>query len=415
MVNLYSLHLTKRFILVTITFAMKNDNLKAEYQKVLNQLQRAKYELFIFYEISNFMRATLKLEHILYIILTSVTAKEGLGFDRAFLFLVNEDSKALVGKMAIGPRSGEEPDKIWKQIKLERKDLSALVESYKELSKKISQDLTNLVKKVTIPLEEDEGIPALTALEQMPHKVVISESHHKVNNQILELLQPHDFVAVPLQAKDKTLGVIMADNIVTRKPITQDDVKILTLFANQAGLAIENSKFYEHTKRKAETDSLTGLYNHGRFQKKLSDEFQRAKRYKANLSLLFLDIDYFKSYNDSFGHVAGDDLLRRLSGILLKNARKLDIVARYGGEEFAIILPQTKKEQALKLAQRIRKAVEKYNFENQEQLPNGKVTVSIGVVSYSNQIQSKEDLIKKVDLALYKAKSEGRNKVVLLD
>lgn len=394
--------------------AMQNEDLQSQLKKTTKQLQRAKYELFIFYEISNAMRTTLKLEHILYIILTSITAKGGLGFDRAFLFLITEDKKTLDGEMAIGHQNSKEADQIWQKIiKLEKEDLSDLVKLYKKLNNRINRGLTDLVRKISIELIEDEGIPALTALENMPHKVKINESRSKVNKEVLEILKLDDFVAIPLTSGKKTEGVILVDNAITHKPITQEDVKILTLFANQAGLAIENSKHYEYTKKLSVTDSLTGLYNHGRFQKLLSDEFGRAKRYKGNLSLLFMDIDHFKKYNDLSGHLAGDKVLRDLANILKKNARQLDIAARYGGEEFAIILPSTKKHAALKLAERIRKAVEKYNFENQERLKSHNLTISAGVSFYQDEMQLKEELIQKADQALYKAKSEGRNKVKL--
>jgi len=393
---------------------MRDEILQNELDKTLRQLQRARQELFIFYEISNAMRTTLKLEHILYIILTSVTAKGGLGFDRAFLFLINEEKNTLEGKMAVGPQSKKEVDQIWQRIiKMEKEDISELVKLYKKLNQGKRKGLTELVKKIIIPLEENQGIPALTALEKMPHKINIKESRSKINNQILELLKPDILIAVPLISWGKSEGIILADNAVTHRPISQEDIKILTLFAHQAGLAIENSKYYEYTKRRAEVDSLTGLYNHGHFQKLLTDEFEKARRYKSNLSLLLIDIDYFKSYNDNLGHPAGDEVLVKLAHILNDNARALDIVARYGGEEFAIILPHTKKEQALKLAERIRKVVEKYNFKNENKIPSGNLTISIGISAFNKEMKSKEELILKADNALYEAKHKGRNKVVV--
>jgi diguanylate cyclase (GGDEF)-like protein len=383
-----------------------------KYKNTLKQLKRARHELFLFYEISNAMRASLKLEHILYAILTSVTAKEGLGFDRAFLFLVSPDKKSLLGTMAIGPKSGQKPDKIWKQIKQEKKDLSDLVLSYEQFSSDLNRGLTSLVKKISIPLKEDAGIPALTALENMPHQVLLPKSAKKVNKDFLEMLQLSDFISLPLRGRNDVHGVLIADNPITKKQINQDDIRILSLFANQAGLAIDNSKHYEDTRKLTELDSLTYLYNHGKFQHLLTNEVKKSLRYKSNLSILLIDIDYFKQFNDTHGHQAGDEVLRQISNLLKANARAADMVARYGGEEFGIICVRTKKEDALKLAERIRKAVETHKFNLAEPKENYKLTVTIGVASLPSNIHDKNELIKAADNALYLGKEKGRNRVV---
>jgi diguanylate cyclase (GGDEF)-like protein len=383
--------------------------------KILNELQRARHELFLFSEITNAMRASLKLEHILYAILTSVTAKDGLGFERAFLFLVDNHKRKLVGKMAIGPISGQKPDKIWNQIKQEKKDLNDLVASYEELSQDLYRGLSRLVRKISIPLKEDAGIPALTALENMPHNIKISKSSQVVNKEVLNLLDLHDFVALPLRGKDSVHGVLIADNSISKKEISKDDVRILSLFANQAGLAIDNSKHYEDTKKLTQLDSLTFLYNHGTFQRSLKNEFIRALRYKSNLSIILIDIDYFKKFNDKYGHQAGDEVLRQISDILRKTSRQSDLVSRYGGEEFAIICVKTKKSDALKLAERIRAAVEKHKFSLDDNQVDYKMTVTIGVASYNPSIKDKNELIKKADKALYKGKEKGRNCLISAD
>ena len=382
-----------------------------KYKNSAEELKRARHELFLFYEISNAMRASLKLEHILYAILTSVTAKEGLDFDRAFLFLVSEDKKNLVGKMAIGPKSGQKPDKIWHQIKQEKKDLSDLVQSYEQLSGQLHKGLSSLVRKISIPLNEDAGIPALTALENMPHNVILATSAKKVNKDFLETLQVSDFIALPLRGKNDVHGILIADNPITKRKINKNDIRILDLFASQAGLAIDNSKHYEDTRKLTELDSLTFLYNHGKFQQLLNNEVKKALRYKGNLSLLLIDIDNFKKFNDAWGHQAGDEVLRQLSKILKENARTSDMIARYGGEEFGIICPHTKKENALKLAERIRKAVEARNFCLNNYKTKRKLTVTIGISTLQPPISDKNNLIKKADQALYKGKHKGRNTI----
>ncbi|WP_456434298.1 sensor domain-containing diguanylate cyclase [Thermosulfuriphilus sp.] len=157
-------------------------------------------------------------------------------------------------------------------------------------------------------------------------------------------------------------------------------------------------------------DGLTGLYNHRYFQETLEKEIIRAQRYRRPLSLLMLDVDYFKKINDSFGHVYGDIVLKTLAQIFTKSVRSCDLVARYGGEEFAIILPETPLTGALSLAERLRRKVQQSPI-----LLNGKqvlVTISIGVVSYDGQKGiDKNDLIDLADRALYKSKMTGRNRV----
>ncbi|MCX5693000.1 MAG: GGDEF domain-containing protein [Candidatus Omnitrophica bacterium] len=176
------------------------------------------------------------------------------------------------------------------------------------------------------------------------------------------------------------------------------------MFANQAGLAIENSRLYEQTVVLSNSDSLTSLWNHRYFQYLLEEEIKKSSLAKSRFTLLMIDIDDFKAFNDAHGHQAGDNIIREISRIFREVSRKIDVVARYGGEEFGIILPLTKKEEALVLAERIRKAVEiNPNLKN--------ITISIGVASFPENGQKKEDLIAKADKALYEAKRSGKNKI----
>jgi len=163
----------------------------------------------------------------------------------------------------------------------------------------------------------------------------------------------------------------------------------------------------------ATIDGLTGLYNHRYFQQRLEEEIQRADRMKLPLSLIIIDIDYFKQYNDNHGHPAGDKVLQQISRILRKNIRGVDIAARYGGEEFAAILVDTTPEEAVDVAERIRQMVEEFPFAGREEQPAGRLTISMGVASYPANAHKKDDLIKMADDALYKAKYISKNKVVL--
>jgi diguanylate cyclase (GGDEF)-like protein/PAS domain S-box-containing protein len=159
------------------------------------------------------------------------------------------------------------------------------------------------------------------------------------------------------------------------------------------------------------TDDLTGMYNHRFFIHQLTMEVDRQKRYPSPLSLLMIDIDYFKNYNDTNGHLAGDKVLRAISLIIQHAVRQTDIVARYGGEEFCAILINTNQEGAIVIAERVRRNVAETNFPNEKVQPNEDLTVSIGVTTFSSKISTVTDLIREADNALYRAKRAGRNKV----
>ena len=161
-------------------------------------------------------------------------------------------------------------------------------------------------------------------------------------------------------------------------------------------------------------DELTGLYNYRAFYEFLEYEWLRTKRHSHPLSLFMLDIDLFKKVNDTYGHQAGDTILRGLSHLLKKQARETDRVCRYGGEEIAIIMAETSVKDALKMAERLRQAVETQSFDVGAGLRIG-VTISLGVAGYSRHMQAASDLVSAADAALYAAKEGGRNCVGCLD
>jgi len=191
-----------------------------------------------------------------------------------------------------------------------------------------------------------------------------------------------------------------------------EELRFLSTFAGTVSIAVDNARHYGEQARLASTDGLTGLYNHKHFHEALGAEFSRAHRYAYPISLLLVDIDHFKSYNDAWGHQAGDGLLRDLAGTFKAAARQNDLVARYGGEEFVFVLPQTDKRQATALAKRLCRAVERRRCEGEEVLPGGRLTVSIGVAEYpAEDVLHAADLVGRADQALYRAKSLGRNQV----
>jgi diguanylate cyclase (GGDEF)-like protein len=166
-------------------------------------------------------------------------------------------------------------------------------------------------------------------------------------------------------------------------------------------------------KSMAERDGLTDLYNHRHFRESLDREIARADRDKNPLSLIIIDLDYFKNYNDSNGHLAGDKLLHQCGQILKDSVRGSDLVARYGGEEFVLILPNADGDNASQLAERIREQISEFPFQGRESQPTGMLTASLGVATYPHDGATANDLIDSADQALYKAKEAGRNKVAI--
>jgi diguanylate cyclase (GGDEF)-like protein len=381
-----------------------------EITKIKQEAERAKTELDILYEVSNAMRTTLRLDEILYIILTGVTAHIGLGFNRAILFLVNEKDGLIEGKMAIGPENVEEANRIWTRVEQEQMDMDNLISAYKFSGDVLESGFNQQVRRLKIPLKEQNGgLLALGVLDGMPLLLTKETVQNYSHDPIMQLLKTDELVVVPLKAKDKVNGIILADNFITKKSITKDDIRMFTMLANQAGLAIENSQLYEKTVTRTHSDSLTELWNHGYFQYLLQAELEKAKITKIPLSLIMLDIDNFKIYNDSLGHQSGDKILKALATLIKNQSRKMDYVCRYGGEEFTIILPQTEKKEAFLIAERIRTDIERYAFVNEEILPHKKLTASMGLSSFPEDGFSPSELILHSDKALYEAKQKGKN------
>jgi len=170
-------------------------------------------------------------------------------------------------------------------------------------------------------------------------------------------------------------------------------------------------KHIENLKDLANVDGLTGLYNHRYFYECLSELISKSKNDGTELSLLFIDIDNFKLYNDLYGHQKGDEALCIISSIMKDNVGKDNIVARYGGEEFAVLIPGDGPESAVKIAEKLRSEIERYPFEGEANLPGGKLTISVGVSSYPSKAKTVDELIKEADDACYRAKFLRKNRV----
>lgn len=214
----------------------------------------------------------------------------------------------------------------------------------------------------------------------------------------------------PIRAKGELLAIAQWIRP-AEFPFTQDDIlKIESLLPSYA-VALENIHIRETMHLLASTDGLTGLWNHRRIQEILRDELRRSARYHHPLSVLMFDVDSFKSFNDTYGHPQGDRLLKRVAEVLEESVRNVDFVGRYGGEEFVIVLPETAKEDACMLAERIRHSIEFNAVVEIGEMPVSR-TVSVGVASYPEDGLSVQDIVQIADEALYTAKRSGKNRVI---
>jgi two-component system, cell cycle response regulator len=226
---------------------------------------------------------------------------------------------------------------------------------------------------------------------------------------------------------DETQVLLAVENLLRQYRLVHENQQLIASLSakNQALLEMNReleAKIHERTHELAEantrlaqlavTDGLTGLYNHRHLHERLSLEVERSQRSGLPLSLLMLDVDHFKQFNDTFGHPAGDEVLRQLARVLNDTRRANDVVARYGGEEFAVILVDTAKFTAAKVAERVRERIAAHDFSDAAQRA-GNISVSIGVATFPDDGADAEGLVRAADTALYAAKRAGRNRVVL--
>ncbi|KAF1083181.1 MAG: hypothetical protein GQF41_0948 [Candidatus Rifleibacterium amylolyticum] len=294
---------------------------------------------------------------------------------------------------------------VVKVIKAEKGSLMLLDDSEKILTIGVAIGLSEEVARDT-RLEIGESVAGWVVKTCQPLFVRNTQTDKEFHTIKKAHIRAGTLMCVPLMAKDKLLGTL---NVSRSEPesFSDKDFELFVNLANQAAIAIDNARLYRY----AVTDEMTRLYNHRYFQQRLDEELQRADRYENFVSLIILDVDHFKKFNDTYGHPEGDRVLKTVARLIEKSVREVDIPARYGGEEFVVICPEKNGEGSLTPAERIRSAIESYDFRI-----DGKkiqITVSLGVACYPDQARSKAELIQKADFALYYSKHHGRNQATL--
>ena len=264
----------------------------------------------------------------------------------------------------------------------------------------------------SIRVELGKGLAGEAALNQ---KVGYLPDLSRANDQPCygnETITEGSLLAVPLTVQNRLIGVINLHQH-DRDAFGTTAQKIAQAIANQAAIAIENARLYEKTKTLSATDELTGLSNRRQFQEYLLRELAQSRRHHNSFSILMIDIDHFKLYNDFHGHLKGDIVLKKVSSLLLQNTRGVDLVARFGGEEFVMLLPKSDKKSSLAVAEKLRLCIEKEYFSGAENSqPGQRLTISIGVSHFPADSSDIYDLMNLADTALYEAKKQGRNKCV---
>jgi diguanylate cyclase (GGDEF)-like protein len=242
--------------------------------------------------------------------------------------------------------------------------------------------------------------------------LLVEQGHNAQSDALMQVVGAASALVVPLFVSNRVMGSLQLFRTGTDHPFTKEDAQLLWILSLVAENLLTREYANEGLLRFAFTDYLTGLRTRGYFEQQLELEFKRAERKQQKFALLMIDIDHFKVLNDTFGHHVGDQLLRDVTSILMKDMREVDTVARYGGEEFVIILPETTETGAVFVAQRLRRAVDQAKFFAGSPHSVQHLTISIGVAVYDTDAQFKRDLIEFADAALYAAKHAGRNRVM---
>lgn len=288
---------------------------------------------------------------------------------------------------------------------LDGEDTTLTVKASKGIDKSILENVKVKTGEGISGMVIEKGIPIIA-------KDIESETFGRKNRS---RYKTKSLVSIPLKIGSRTIGVINIADKITGEIFSENDLQLLLSFACYASIALERGTYYRMTedlKKISITDSLTELFNRRYFQERLFEEMERSKRHNEPFTIFMMDIDDFKAFNDSYGHIAGDKALKRVAHAVRDAVRSIDVAARFGGEEFSAILPYTTKENSYVIAERIRRNVEDIRFIENKIPPSQVVSISVGIAEFPADADSMEDIIDKADQAMYLAKAGGKNRVV---
>lgn len=351
--------------------------LQKDQNKKIEDLQQSLYNVSILYNISQAVNFIDDLKRLLQVILSK--AIDILNAERGSLMLYDYSTNSLQVKVVFGLND-----------------------------KRVEDNINNGTIQCS-KIKVGEGIAGTVFLERKAiiTNLGINDPRFATKDNSANV---QSLLCVPLITKGEAIGVINISNKKHDLLFNQKDLEFMTSLANQAAIAIDNAKLYEL----ATKDGLTKLYINRHFMTLLENEVRRCSRYKHHMSLIMLDIDDFKLINDKYGHLVGDQILREVASQILTTVRKIDVAARYGGEEFVILLPETTKQGASIIAERLRKNIAnlKVNTNDDQTITT---TVSMGISQFPNDAASPQELIEAADKALYNSKRNGKNVVSIYD
>jgi len=346
--------------------------------------------------ITRFMLRSTDQDQAMHVLLSGITSGYSLGFNRAALFVWDDVTQGFTGSKGIGPFDEAEAHRIWEAIEIEDKDIDALIRDYDR--RNFDTRFQQLVQSITlVPGPDDEIWLALEA-----DRPLLVRRPRAINGELARLDVRDEYVLAVLRPHGRTLGLVLADNRHNRLPVSPDQFSHFSFFIDQTALVWENLALLRRVEELARVDGLTGTLNRRELENRLQNELARCQRHGRPCSLMIADLDFFKQVNDSGGHLAGDEVLRRFGRLLRDTMRVDDVVGRYGGDEFVVVLPETGPDQLGNCALRLGNLA-----------AGAGISLSIGGATWPTDCADPAGLVGASDGCLYEAKRQGRGRACM--